>query len=267
MESMNSKAFLLGFCGVLLVAQSNASIAPDRDLQVPVMALPCSGNASYKVHLSFDDGPKIPETIQVLDILKKYNIKATFLISTEHFPNLAKGKPPSASEKKLLDVIERMKQEGHTVGAHSYEHIEHGNLKVNTPEKIEKNLSLNDKVIDQLNLKKPIPFRFPYGSGWFEDRDPANQAMDDKVMRQVKEHGYRPFHWDIDTWDWSKIKRKALPNSLLRQICTHGGGISLMHDIHKWSADNLEAIIQSIQQSGHKLVSEEEIIKYSPHQW
>ena len=265
---MNSK-WLFSILGVLVAISVQAdegqtsSQAQTVAESVQVKGVRCKNNETYQVHLSFDDGPKIPETLRVLDTLKKYGIKATFLVSASHFPSMAKGNPPNSSEKRFLEVIERMKKEGHTVGSHSYEHLDHGNLSKNGVDKIEENLSLNYKVFEALNLKKPIPFRFPYGGGWFASKNPANQAMHDRMIREIKEHGYRPFHWDVDTWDWSKIKRKALPESVLREICSHGGGIALMHDIHKWTADHLDAIIQSIQQSGHKLVSESEIVGYS----
>ncbi|UYL07263.1 polysaccharide deacetylase family protein [Bdellovibrio sp. SKB1291214] len=235
------------------------------EVEVPVKKQVCSGGGTYPVHLSFDDGPKLPETAQILDILKKNHIKATFLISTSRLSSLLK-RPPNENTKKLLDLIERMKKEGHTIGSHSFDHIEHANLKENSEASIQENLRKSFMIMDKLNLPKPVPFRFPYGSGWFQEQDSTNQNMADKVMRQVKSAGYRPFHWDIDTWDWSKIKRKALPDSVLEQICLHKGGIVLAHDIHKWTAENLPAIIESIHNSGHKFVSESEIIKYSQTQ-
>lgn len=242
---------------------SNSVWAQSEDFKVPVESHHCARNATYQVHLTFDDGPKLPETIQVLDTLKRHGIKATFFVSTSRFKNMAQGKPPTANERKLLQVIQRMKAEGHSIGSHSYEHIEHGNLNKHSKEEVMQNLEMSYRVIKRLGLEAPVPFRFPYGSGWLADKDPANQAMNDFVTREVKGQGYRPFHWDMDTWDWSKVKRQALPKSLLEQICSHGGGVALMHDIHKWTANNLDAIIESIHQSGHTFVNEQEIIQYS----
>jgi hypothetical protein len=102
-----------------------------------------------------------------------------------------------------------------------------------------------------------MPFRFPYGSGWFEDK--KNQRVADQMMAEVKARGFEPVHWDLDTWDWSKIKRKALPGSVLRQICSHHGGVLLMHDIQAFTASNLPALIRSIRMSGHAFASLSEI--------
>ncbi|WP_413560259.1 polysaccharide deacetylase family protein [Bdellovibrio sp. HCB209] len=219
----------------------------------------CSGSKKYPVHLTFDDGPDPKITPQVLEVLKKAGIKATFLISTNQ---LTKGSAEEIRGRKRL--IEKIKQDGHTVGSHSYEHIEHANLKTHTREQILNNIQRSFDEIDKLNLSKPIPFRFPYGSGWIEDsKDSANQDMGKEAILKVKAAGYQPFHWDIDTEDWSKVRRKALPMSALSQICRSHGGIILMHDVHQWTADNLPTFIESIRQSGHTFVSESEIIKYS----
>ena len=82
-------------------------------------------------------------------------------------------------------------------------------------------------------------------------------------MAEVKSWGFTPLHWDLDSWDWSKIKRKALPDSLLHEVCTHEGGVVLMHDIQPTTADGLDSLIDSLQSSGHKLVSFKDIKKYS----
>lgn len=262
---MDTKRVFLSLLSLAIVQTSHAQVSlPEREEPLRVQSHRCSNNASYKVHLTFDDGPKIPETLRILDILKKYNIKATFFISTNRFRNYVRaGAAPTASEQQMLQVIERMKREGHTVGNHSFEHIEHGSIRNNSRQDIERNLMRSYDVMDKLKLPRPIPFRFPYGSGWLPESDPANQAMSDVSLRSIKLHGYRPFHWDIDTEDWSKVKRKALPQSMLQQVCAKGGGVALMHDIHPWTVDNLEAMIASLHQSGHQIVSNAEIVRYS----
>jgi len=230
--------------------------------EVQVKSLKCAGGAYYPVQLSFDDGPQIPATVKVLDILRAHGIKAQFFISGSNFPNLAKGRQPTDKEKKLIEVIKRMKAEGHSIGSHSFAHIEHANVKTQSQQAVAANLEANRKVLDALGITGTIPFRFPYGDGWFGETNAADEAQADRVMTRIKASDFVPVHWDIDTWDWSKIKRKALPGSMLKQICSHSGGIVLMHDIHAWTADNLDALIRSIVKSGHKIVTPEEMKKH-----
>ena len=140
-------------------AVAQESIVSDR---LSVQNMSCPNNRGYKVHLSFDDGPNIPHTERILDTLKRRGVKATFLISTNRFRNMANGNPPNQSERRLLAIIDRMKKEGHTIGNHSFEHWDHTDLNKYTEEQIRGNMERSYRVMDQLNLDPPIPFRFPY---------------------------------------------------------------------------------------------------------
>lgn len=255
-------ALISSIC-LLILSPFLLAQAQSRNDRMSAQAQSCPNNRGYKVHLSFDDGPKIPETLQILDTLKKHNVKATFLVSMSHFGNMAKGNPPNQRERRLIEVLERMKSEGHTIGSHSFDHIDHTNFSKHSEEQINANLERSFYVADRLGLQKPIPFRFPYGSGWLPTSNPMRQAFNNSLMQKLRQKGYQPFHWDLDTEDWSSVKRKALPGSLLQQVCQTGGGVVLMHDIHSWTANNLEPIIQSLNRSGHELVSYREILRYS----
>ena len=68
-----------------------------------------SANGIRKVYLTFDDGPSI-YTDEILDILKEYNVKATFFV-------VAEGK------ESYEDAYRRILEEGHTLGMHSYSHV------------------------------------------------------------------------------------------------------------------------------------------------
>lgn len=229
--------------------------------------LKCSNNASHKVHLTFDDGPKIPETEKILNALAsaRPKVKATFLMSTTKFKFVLKKKPSqySRAEKSLLRVLKRIQRDGHKIGSHSFKHLDHSNKGQNSRREINSNLANNLAVWKKLGLEIPAPFRFPYGAGWFKERSPSEEKSRRLSLKIVKNSGFTPFHWDIDSWDWSKIKRKALPYSVLQQICTHSGGVALFHDIQSFTAQNIGRIIKSIQASGHRLVSFDEIKKDS----
>lgn len=241
--------------GLILLAYSAQAYAQQ---EIRSATAPCSNGQSYPVHLTFDDGPAIPQTLQILDILKRNNIKATFFLSFDKFPNLAKGKSPSKREVELMKVVDRIKSEGHTVGSHSYSHIDHA-VPTNQSQ-ILANLEASFRVADRLGLPAGSPFRFPYGAGWLPESKSGRRDMGRIAMRKIKERGYQPLHWDIDTEDWSKTKRKALPYSLLSQTCGSRGGVVLLHDIHPWTVNNLTPMIHSLRDSGHRFVSYQEIL-------
>jgi peptidoglycan/xylan/chitin deacetylase (PgdA/CDA1 family) len=248
---------------LIFVLTQFAFATNEKPWQVPDVTehgQPCANGGRYKVSLSFDDGPHRIRTEKVLDVLKDKNVQATFFVSTIHFPSLAAGKRPRSSEQHLIKILERIRSEKHTLGSHSYQHMDHAEPLSSDPDP-EVNLRNNDTVLKKLGLfEKGMPFRFPYGSGWVEGH--GNQS----VIKKVKDRGFVPIHWDVESWDWSKIKRKALPDSILRQICSHGGGIVLMHDIQEFETQgrptNLAKLIDWIRKSGHKIVPLEEIKSY-----
>ena len=75
-------------------------------------------NESMKIALSFDDGPSPRYTGEILDILKEYNIHATFFLIGEN-------------AQRYPELVRRIQSEGHEIGNHTYCHAK---LKENTPE-------------------------------------------------------------------------------------------------------------------------------------
>ncbi len=227
----------------------------------------CKDDKSYPVHLTFDDGPKIPETLVVLEKLAKASppLKATFFISTERFRFVLTKRASDYSdrEKQLLEILKLMKTQGHLIGNHSFKHIHHGNADEYSETEVSQNLEKSFEVWDKLGLNRPAPFRFPYGGGWFIESKAKNEKMRQLALEKVRKRGFVPVHWDMDSWDWSKIKRKSLPASLLQQICTHQGGVALFHDVHPSTAQNIDSLITSIRRAGHRLVDFSNIKHYS----
>ena len=155
-----------------------------------------------EIYLTFDDGPHPEITPQVLDILDKYNAKATFFCVGDNV-------------RKHPDTYELILNKGHKTGNHSYSHI--NGWKVS-----------NDDYFDDIEkagkLIKPDLFRPPYG------RITPSQI---KVLKKK----YSIIMWSILTYDYSKKvnKEQCLTNSIIK---TKPGSIVVFHDSLK-SANNL----------------------------
>jgi peptidoglycan/xylan/chitin deacetylase (PgdA/CDA1 family) len=150
----------------------------------------------YPVHFTFDDGPHAVLTPKVLDILKEESVISTFFVKGEHFA----GGKTNPKTKPFYTILDRAKKEGHTIGSHTYSHMEHPKFS-------------EDKVRE--NILKPVPvlneylspvLRLPYGAGAIRSPKPAIQAKNDMVMDMVKKAGFKHVLWDIDTNDWDKEK-------------------------------------------------------------
>lgn len=184
-------------------------------------------------YLTFDDGPsKI--TPEILDILKKYDIKATFFV----IGNLAEKNP---------DIIDRIYKEGHALGNHSYSH-NYKYIYKNTNNFLNE-LKSTEKVLKEIlgeNFETNI-IRFPGGS--FGDKKAS--------FRKVAiDNGYVYYDWNALNGD---AEGHNIPkNKLFQRFKNTSNGkkelIILMHDMgsKKTTAQALPDIIEYLQQNGYE---------------
>lgn len=134
------------------------------------------------VYLTFDDGPSTTNTPQVLDILDKYNVKATFFV-------LGKMLEAGNGEK---DVLKDIAENGHAIANHTYGHdyaylYPNGTMNVdNIVSDVEKNNDIMKEILGDDFSTRVI--RFPGGYWSWEGRTP----MRDKMI----ETGYCNIDWN-----------------------------------------------------------------------
>jgi peptidoglycan/xylan/chitin deacetylase (PgdA/CDA1 family) len=225
--------------------------------RIQKLCQPCADRRGFPVHLTFDDGPsRLTEFF--LDTLRRKRVHATFFQLTSTYGITPKEKAQSnwvtAKPEELQRLFSQIKSDGHTIASHTFAHIDH----VSTP---------HDKAMENLKIaferfpRGTVPLvRLPYGMGWWEmpSRN-EDEKRSEEVMNYLKSQGWQQLGWDIDTLDWSRDYRSNQPRALLEDVCTQEGGVILMHDIHPWTAANLETIIDSLECSGHRIVSLREI--------
>ncbi|MBE9468231.1 MAG: polysaccharide deacetylase family protein [Bacteroidetes bacterium] len=150
-----------------------------------------------KIFLTFDDGPNPDVTAKVLDILDKYNAKATFFCLGENV-------------EKYPELFYKIKEKNHSLGNHTYSHI-NGWFTKNKK---------YFKDIDRANfLIKSNLFRPPYGK--------ITPAQIKTLKRQFK-----IVLWDVMSMDWNNniSKEKCLKNVFRH---TRNGSIIVFHDTLK----------------------------------
>jgi len=132
----------------------------------------------HRLHLSFDDGVG-SVTPQILDILKKENIKATFLILGNKIDcgKYAVGSQSHNLCAQRFEILKRIKREGHDIGSHSYEHHHHSKL---SPAELQDTIAHSRHLLEPFFTTEPPVFRLPYGDGWF------NQKKAPQVMEALK---------------------------------------------------------------------------------
>jgi peptidoglycan/xylan/chitin deacetylase (PgdA/CDA1 family) len=186
--------------------------------------------AEKKIALTFDDGPSI-YTLEILELLKKYHVKATFFCI---------GKNIEAHPEILKQVI----AEGHLVGNHSYNHspfFDFYNAK-----KVKDEIEKTDSVLEKYTSRKINFFRPPYG------------VTTPSIRRALKKTGHTVIGWNIRSLDGGTKNQNLIFNRIIKRISP--GGIVLLHDTAPHSVFVLEQFLQFLQQNNYKVISTEELL-------
>ncbi len=191
------------------------------------------GNPDLKeIALTFDDGPHPKYTRELLDILKKYNVKATFFVV---------GK----QAKKYPHLVKMQKRQGHVIGNHTYDHV--NLLAVSTQEAFIQ-IKAAGKTIGALCGKPPHLFRPPGGN--------YNRA----VIDIAEALGYTTVLWTANAGDCASISEGAIKWRIYSRLGS--GGIILMHDGIQKTLDILPATIENLRSKGYKFVTIEEMLDH-----
>lgn len=192
-----------------------------------------------KIALTFDDGPNEPYTSELLDILKKCNVKATFFVlgkNVERYP----------------DIARRIIKEGHVIGNHTYDHPY---LLVQSKSHIKYEIQEAEQAIVAATNIRPHLFRSPYGvdNSW--------------IYHIAREFGYVTIEWSVTGHNGGK---EIPPDEIIKKILSEvkNGSIILLHDGDRLvrGADRrnivkaLPFIIESLQKKGYQFVTVSELL-------
>lgn len=191
------------------------------------------------IYLTFDDGPS-PYTPEILDILDKYNVKATFFVINTKY------------NKYMKDIVER----GHTIALHSYSHDYKGIY--TSEDAYYKDLqAISDVVYKETGVKANI-IRFPGGGSNTISKKYCPGIMS-KITKGVEEKGYHYFDWNITSGD---ADGNNIPTEKLIAQCKKvprytNTAVVLMHDTKakRTTVDALPTIIENYKAMGCKFDS------------
>lgn len=193
----------------------------------------------HAISITFDDGPNEPYTSRILDILKAFNIKATFFLigeNVETFP----------------DTVRRALEEGHEIGSHTYNH---NVLPLRSPEYIRDQIRKTNDLIERITGVRPKLFRAPHG--W---RNPW-------VNRSAREVGCIPVAWTLGVWDTDRPGADMIVQRTLKGL--KNGCVLLLHDgrgtQHGTDSNQLvealPVIIRAVLKAGYKFLALSEMMK------
>ncbi len=190
------------------------------------------GNPRIKaVTITFDDGPHPLYTLKLLAILKKYNVKATFFVVGE-------------MAEKYPDLIKAEYKDGHTIGNHTYHHVNLTKIPLN---EIRTEWQACNDVIKSI-IGVQMQYCRPPGGDY--DRHVITAAMD---------QGLTTVLWTDDPGDYASPGSKTIEARVLYKISY--GGIILLHDGIQQTIDVLPQIIQVARKRGMQFQTLDEMGK------
>lgn len=196
-----------------------------------------NGEEGKRVFLTFDDGPTKEVTPYILDILDKYNIKATFFVLGTNVRNNP-------------DILKRAYESGHYIANHGYSHKYSSIYKsVDTVlEEYNKTEQIIKNALNNTNYSSHL-FRFPGGSHGGEYENVKKQAR-----KKLKEEGIAYMDWSALTYDAIGVdsKEKILEN-LENTMNEWNNVVVLMHDSadKQITYESLEDVIKYLQGKGY----------------
>lgn len=189
-----------------------------------------------KVYLTFDDGPS-DHTDEILDILKKNKVRATFFVV---------GKETEHAKKMYRRII----LEGHTLGMHSYSH-NYDQIYASVGA-FSKDLMKLQKYLYDLTEVKSYIYRFPGGS--------SNHCVGDikPYIRYVNQKGILYFDWNALNEDAINFNASSyeLNQKILKDVRRQKTSIVLMHDLHetKNTVKGLDSLIKTLKKEGYQIL-------------
>ena len=190
--------------------------------------------AGKVIYLTFDDGPG-PYTRDLLAVLKKYNVKATFfVISTKYF-----------------DVVKDIVKDGHSIGIHCYTH-DYDKIYASEDAYFRDLRKIQDKIEDYTGVRTTL-VRFPGGSSNTASR--FNKGIMTRLTKALHDMGYQYYDWNVDSYDAGGAKdADSVVELVKRGVQEQNISIVLQHDIKKFSVDAVEDIIKWGLRNGYRFL-------------
>jgi polysaccharide deacetylase family sporulation protein PdaB len=228
--SMIIAVLLLVTCVVLSIAMQSAPVFfgySSKILPIYCTKLPDEVKA---VSLTFDAAYGNEQTIQLLDTLDEYGVKATFFLC-------------GIWVEDNLELTKEISKRGHEIGTHSFSHPDMAKI---SAESIKKELTDSSGLIKQ-TIGKEVPlFRAPFGS------------YNDRLIKTATELGYYTIQWDVDSIDWKGYSATNIAARVLKKV--KSGSIVLFHNDAKYVLGGIRIIADKLKKDGYEFRTVSDLI-------
>lgn len=183
------------------------------------------------IYLTFDDGPG-PYTEALLDVLEKYNVKATFFVVDTGYDS----------------VMKKIVEKGHSIGIHS---VSHNYQEIYaSPEAYFTDLYRMQNIIYKNTGVKTTLVRFPGGGS--NTISCFNEGIMTTLTEAVQDAGFQYFDWNVDSKDaGGATKTNQVVQNVTEAVSQKQVAVVLQHDIHAYSVEAVEDIIIWALENGY----------------
>lgn len=183
---------------------------------------------NHEVYLTFDNGYENGNTYEILDVLKEKDVQALFFLTSQYV-------------LENPDLVQRMIDEGHLIGNHSWHH--HSFPEISMNDQVKEIVSLDDLLINQFQYKMNY-IRPPKGE-FSEQSLAVSQAL-----------GYTTLLWSVAYYDYNVNDQPDHEKSLKKLLdMAHPGAIYLLHSVSDTNAAILKDLIDGLRNLNYKMGS------------
>lgn len=190
----------------------------------------CVDTQNKQVAISFDAAWGADKTDEILEILKEYNVSATFFLV-------------GFWVDEYEEEVKKISDAGIEIGTHSESHPDMAKLDAET---IKTELTTSIKKIEKITNKKVELFRAPFGS------------YNNTLLEQAENMGLITIQWDVDTLDWKGLSAQDMCSRVLDKV--KNGSIILMHNNSDNILDGLRMILDRLTMQGYEITSVGELV-------
>lgn len=192
----------------------------------------CVQTDEPKIALTFDAAWGNEDTRQIMEVLKKHDVKVTFFMT-------------GGWVSSYPDDVKYILSEGHDLGNHSENHKNMSQLSDSEREK--ELMSVHNKV-KELTGYEMFLFRPPYGD------------YNNEVVKNAEKCGYYTIQWDVDSLDWKDYGVDSIIKTVTQHKHLGNGSIILCHNGAKYTAEALDTLITTLKDAGYTFVPLSELI-------
>jgi peptidoglycan/xylan/chitin deacetylase (PgdA/CDA1 family) len=200
------------------------------------------GTDRYVAALTFDDGPALPDTRKLLDVLGEAETRATFFVRG--------GAVDNSTEALVAEAAAA----GHEIANHTHSHLPY--LGVQPPDVVAGEIRRTHDLLTSITGSEPTLIRPPYGH-CLDELDSAASG-----------HGYRAtIHWSVVPSDWKSPGADRITRRVLARL--HPGAIILLHDgappdqpdaSRRQTVDAVRSLLRALKHRGYALLTVSQLL-------